>query len=51
MMGEALDKLGHQAQRVAPLFITIDPARDTPKVLKPYLKSFGPNFVGLTRQR
>ena len=29
-------------------FVTIDPARDTPQVLKPYLKSFGPRFVGLT---
>ncbi len=44
----ALDKLGPKARRVVPLFITVDPARDTPRVLKDYLKSFGAAFVGLT---
>lgn len=33
---------------VLPLFITCDPARDTPKVLKEYLAEFHPDFVGLT---
>ena len=33
---------------MAPVFITIDPERDTPKVLADYMKAFGPNFVGLT---
>jgi protein SCO1/2 len=47
-MGAALDKLGPKRARVVPMFITIDPARDTPKVLKDYMKSFGPAFVGLT---
>jgi len=47
-MGAALDKLGAKKDRVVPLFITIDPERDTPKVLKSYTKSFGPNFIGLT---
>jgi len=31
-----------------PIFITIDPERDSPKVLADYMKAFGPNFVGLT---
>lgn len=31
-----------------PLFITCDPARDTPAVLRPYLADFHPSFVGLT---
>jgi protein SCO1/2 len=48
MMADALDKLGPLSDRIVPVFITIDPARDTPKVLKDYLKSFGPRFVGLT---
>ncbi|KAI0487245.1 SCO1/SenC-domain-containing protein [Xylaria cf. heliscus] len=33
---------------VAPVFITCDPARDDPKVLKSYLAEFHPKFIGLT---
>jgi protein SCO1/2 len=44
----ALDKLGGKAERVVPIFITIDPERDTPAVMKSYVSSFGPRFVGLT---
>ena len=52
---EALDKLGPRANAIAPIFITVDPKRDTPGKLKEYLASFDarpagarPNFVGLT---
>ena len=48
VMAQALEKLGGRAGRVTPVFITIDPERDTPKVLDEYMKSFGPAFVGLT---
>ena len=48
VMAQALDKLGPEARRVTPVFITIDPERDTPKVLEDYVKAFGPSFVGLT---
>jgi protein SCO1/2 len=48
VMAQALDKMGADAARVVPVFITIDPARDTPKVLADYMKAFGPSFVGLT---
>jgi len=48
IMGAALDKLGGQADRIVPIFITVDPARDTPTVLKAYMAAFGPNFVGFT---
>jgi len=48
LMSEVLNRLGKRASRVAPIFITIDPARDTPEVLKAYLASFDPRFVGLT---
>ncbi len=48
VMAEALAKLGPVARRVVPIFITIDPERDTPALLKSYLKVFGPGFVGLT---
>jgi protein SCO1/2 len=49
VMAQALEKLGpERARRVVPIFITIDPERDTPKVLADYMKAFGPSFVGLT---
>lgn len=48
LMADALSKLGPTAGRVVPIFITIDPERDTPAVLKPYVRSFGQQFVGLT---
>jgi protein SCO1 len=48
MMAGALDKLGPLRRQVVPVFVTVDPARDTPKVLKTYVASFGPDFVGLT---
>jgi protein SCO1/2 len=48
VMAQALDKLGGDGKRIVPVFITIDPERDTPKVLGDYMKAFGPQFVGLT---
>jgi cytochrome oxidase Cu insertion factor (SCO1/SenC/PrrC family) len=48
VMAQALNKLGGEGRRVTPIFITIDPERDTPQVLGDYMKAFGPNFVGLT---
>jgi protein SCO1/2 len=48
VISSALDKMGVDAKRVVPIFITIDPERDTPAVLKKYMSAFGPDFVGLT---
>lgn len=48
VMAQALEKVGDRSRRVAPILITIDPERDTPKVLEDYVKAFGPTFVGLT---
>jgi cytochrome oxidase Cu insertion factor (SCO1/SenC/PrrC family) len=48
VMAQALDKLGSEARRVTPVFITIDPERDSPAVLADYMKAFGSSFVGLT---
>jgi protein SCO1/2 len=47
-MSEAFDKLGSDASKVQPLFITVDPKRDTPQAMADYLKSFDPRIVGLT---
>ena len=44
----ALDKLGPQAGKIVPLFITVDPARDTAAVLADYVKLFDPRLIGLT---
>jgi protein SCO1/2 len=48
MESAALAKLGAKRARIVPVFITIDPARDKPDVLKSYVASFGKDFVGLT---
>jgi len=47
-IASALDELGPLAARVQPLFITIDPQRDTPEVLAQFVESFNPRIVGLT---
>lgn len=47
-MAQALARLGDKAKKIQPLFITIDPARDTPGVLKDYMANFGTGFLGLT---
>ena len=44
---QALDALGPAAEGVQPIFITIDPERDT-KVLAEYVSAFHRNFIGLT---
>jgi protein SCO1/2 len=44
----SLKALGEHEEDILPVFITVDPKRDTPEVLKAYLKNFGDNFVGLT---
>lgn len=39
--------LGADADRVQVLFVSVDPARDTPEVLKQYVPAFDPRFLGL----
>ena len=43
-----LGQLKEKAQHVQPIFISVDPQRDTPEILSNYLKYFGNNFIGLT---
>lgn len=48
VMASAIDKLDVAGERVTPILITIDPARDTPQALKDYVGNFHPRLVGLT---
>ena len=48
MMAQALSRLGSDRRLIAPIFITVDPGRDSPQVLKPYLAAFSSRFIGLT---
>ena len=47
-IASALQSLGPLADKVQPIFITIDPARDTPKVMGSYVKAFDNRIIGLT---
>ena len=44
----ALDRLGSEASQVVTLFVSVDPKRDTPAVLKEYVGSFSTPLIGLT---
>jgi len=48
VMSAALDALGPKADDVVPIFVTLDPGRDTPEAVGAYVKNFGKTFVGLT---
>ena len=48
LMAGALEKLGSKAERITPVFISVDPERDTPDKLAGYVKNFDPRLVGLT---
>ena len=43
-----LNQLGEKAEQVQPIFISVDPQRDNPEILKSYLQYFGNNYIGLT---
>lgn len=47
-VAEAMDRLGGQADRIVPIFISVDPKRDTPAVVKEFTAAFSPRLVGLT---
>jgi protein SCO1/2 len=47
-VAQAMDRLGPQADAIDPLFITVDPARDTADVVKQYAAAFSPRLQGLT---
>lgn len=45
---DVLAQLGEQGKDVAVVFVSVDPERDTPKLVGQYVKQFNPNFIGLT---
>lgn len=46
---QALDELSKDERaQIQPLFVTVDPTRDTPEAMKAYLSNFHPDFIGLT---
>jgi protein SCO1/2 len=47
-IARAVDQLGQAGEMVQPVFITVDPERDTPEHLKQYMPLFHPRFIGLT---
>lgn len=50
-MSRAVDALGPAAEQVAPIFITVDPERDSGSVLAAYTAHFHPRLIGLTGTR
>jgi protein SCO1/2 len=47
-LAAALDSLGPEADRVQAVFVSVDPARDTPEVMRAYTQAISPRLVGLT---
>ena len=48
IMNLALQSLKSTAREIQPIFISIDPTRDTPKILKKYVQNFYPGLIGFT---
>jgi protein SCO1/2 len=46
-VADALDILGTRAADLRPIFITVDPARDTPAIARAYASKFNPRILGL----
>ncbi|MDK9695309.1 MAG: SCO family protein [Siculibacillus sp.] len=47
-MAEALDILGPLGEKLTPIFVTVDPDRDTTKVMANYVTFFHPRLIGVT---
>ncbi len=48
LISAALENLGPKADQITPIFVSVDPDRDTPEKLAAYVKNFNPRLVGLT---
>lgn len=47
-MAQVMDELGPEAAQVTPIFITVDPVRDTADVMAAYVEAFHPRMIGLS---
>ncbi len=50
-LSQVLDRLGPLAERIQPLYVSVDPDRDKPEVMRSFLESRFPKFLGLTGDR
>ena len=50
-MSKALSSDQELSETVTPVFITVDPERDTPEAMRSYLQNFEPSFIGLVGSR
>lgn len=50
-ISEMLRAAGTKGEKLRALFVSVDPERDTPEVMKSYLGSFDPRIIGLTGSR
>ncbi len=50
-MAQALDEMGEAGDRIQPVFITVDPASDTPDVIARHVRGIHPRMIGLTGTR
>jgi cytochrome oxidase Cu insertion factor (SCO1/SenC/PrrC family) len=48
VMAAALTEMGATSDKITPIFVTVDPERDTPQVMADYVKNFYPRLQGLT---
>jgi cytochrome oxidase Cu insertion factor (SCO1/SenC/PrrC family) len=48
IIAQSLTDLGDAGKDIQPIFVTVDPARDTPEVIGQYVANFGDRFIGLT---
>lgn len=47
-LGQAMERLGKDAERVQVIMVSVDPERDTPERLAEYARAFHPSFIGVT---
>ena len=48
LIANVMDSLGENSKNVQPIFITLDPERDTPEALRKFVSYFHPKLIGLT---